>query len=627
MTTSSKRLRLVALVIGLGASIGLLASRDRAPASSHVDQAPSAPFASGAWPAGATRTYQARFRSKSALTLQGLGGESASKLAGTIDLEGDLVLRSHGTEEKRLVLAIEWAALRQATLDTFDRPLTTAAVDELRAARAVVRLDPDGHLVSIGFVENATPLARHVQRAIVTELAAVAEGVWGSQPLVDTSLGRAQVQRVRGASFTRTSYAELDAIGAPSESHVEGSGTGALGEHGSLQRLLHDERVSAEPPAESPIDALSAETHLELTFTKIEHEAPAAATDTKPEPVRPAQPSDQSRTASLERRASGVTAETVFADLRMAALLPRAQETKWTWHDSAWLELHPEAAEPLLRRAEAELPLTGIAAAYDVLVISGTPAAQAALVGSLERVRGKADHTFEILVQHIAHLRAPKPEVFAAIALEYGRSRENLDRRRACGYTLGALVRRSIEARSPVMPAGDRPKCEGTDCAPEEVLAALERDLARETDERQRVMLLRALGNAGQTSSFRAVAPHAKSADAETRRAVADALRNMESGEVVDLLLALASDSDGDVASIAFQSLFRKALDASDWDAIEQLVRSDRVPGDAHFALVSGLAARRLEMPRASAVLLVLMTNERTSPRVKMQIENILRSS
>ena len=372
-----------------------------------------------------------------------------------------------------------------------------------------------------------------------------------------------------------------------------------LDERGVVKHVLHDERISAEPGAASPVDSLAAETHLELTFKSGTNERPLPLPETKPEPIRPVEPSEQSRTASLERRAAGVTFDSVLADLRMAALLPRAGETKWTWHDSAGLELNPQEAEPLLLRAEAELPLTGVAATYDVLVISGTAASQTALLGSLERQRSKTDHTFEILVQHVGQLRAPSPEVFASISLEYARSRDNLDRRRACGYTLGALARSAIETRPPVMTGADRPRCKGLECAPEEVLATLERDLARATDDQERVMLLRALGNGGQTSSFRAVAPHAKSVDPDTRRAVADALRNMEGDAVVDLLLGLAADSNGDVASMAFQSLFRKALDSPDWDVIEQLVQRDLVAEDACSALVNGLTSRRPETPRA----------------------------
>ena len=54
------------------------------------------------------------------------------------------------------------------------------------------------------------------------------------------------------------------------------------------------------------------------------------------------------RRASLERRALGVTTESVIADIQRVAALPQPTNREWVWHDAAYLELHPEEARPIV---------------------------------------------------------------------------------------------------------------------------------------------------------------------------------------------------------------------------------------------------------------------------------------
>lgn len=618
MTIARRRARLATAALGLAALVGLAAWKSRG-----EPPPPAAPAASAAAleiEPGTIASYTASLSVVSSAALPGL----ASPLASRIDVEGDVTLEAHGTEAAGRVISLRWTAVRRAALEALGKPSEAALEAELRAAPAVLVLGPGAHLVELRIAEGASPAARTVQRALATEIAATAEGVWGTADVVHTSLGRARVQRA-GAGFSHADYTELDAVGVPEEVRVESVGRGAR--QGSIVAdLVHDEVVSATG-AGPRVEAVTSELHLALHLLRSSSGPARAAPAAAMEPEQPTPPPAEARAASLERRAAGVTAQSAFADVRTAGLLPREAGTAWVWRDAAWLELHPEAAAPLVARAEAELSIVGLAAAFDVIVVSGTPGSQRALVASLERLRTRTDGAFEILIQRLGHLREPTAETLGFVAREHEEGKTPA-RRGAAAYALGALARHALAAEPGVEGAPrDAPPtapCESAPCWARRGLATLEGELARAATVDERVTALRAIGNGGQSASFGAVAPHARSSDVDVRRAVAAAVRAMEGGPVVDLLLELARDADGGVAREALSSLFRKVLDDDDWKALEALVDGGLVPSDAHSTLIQGLATRSDDEAHAEAVLAKLLVSDRVSPRLKLQIESRL---
>lgn len=600
-------------------------SQSHSPARAASTASPYKPFAPTLWPAGTKRTYRTSFHSQTSVVLR---HTESGTLGGHVDLEGDLAIVSHGAKDGGpLSLSVTWSALRRADVEALDRSLVSGNAAAL--APAVVEIEPDGRLVTIGFAPGAAALARMVQRAFVVELAAVIEGGVGSRPDVRTAAGRAEVERANGI-FTRTRYVELDAIGPPASLELQSHGKVTLDANGAVATAEHTEHIDAEADDERQVSDLDVATRVELTLLRTDHEAanPAPAVDL--ELVAATSPSDKQRAASLAQRAAGVSVESVKEDLRLAALFPRTGETAWVWRDSAWLELHADESAALIAYAERELSPFGLAAAIDLVVVAGTTAGQTALLALLERVQARDDGIFEMTVQHVEHLRAPRPEIFAFVTRAYaaaGDANAPSQRRVACAYSLGALARRSLEQRAKSASTnGDRPKCaNGGDCSADEAVARLEHDLAAVTTERGRIALLRALGNAGQSASFASVAPHRRAAEVDVRRASAAAMRNMEGGLVVDALLELAADPDGGVAAEAFESLFRKQLDDADFGAIERLVQEGRVHEEAHAALIDGLVVNRDAHPAATAILVTLLSSSQASARNKAKIENILR--
>lgn len=574
-------------------------------------------FAEAAWPMGRARTYRVDFRMKSAVTLR--SGETSNLGAG-MAIEGDLKLRSHGLEGGQIVLSAEWTEVRSASMEAFERQLSPQIATELVAARAVLHLDADGHLGAMGIVPGATPLSRHMVRALLTEIAATAETRWGTRDIIDTSLGQARV--VRGEDrWQRTGYVLVDALGAPTESNVTSTVAGAL-DGGMFTRLASDETMSASATS-GPVALVAGEVHLGMEAKgAAAQEGSAPPPETRPESIRPLASNADQRAASLEQRSKGVSAESVFDDVRQVALFPKSQETAWLWRDSAWLELNPNESARLIERAERELGLMGTAAAFDAVVTAGTEEGQRALLASLERHRDRSDpQPFFHLVQHVGHLRDPAPELFAFVALTYATAEG--DRRLACAYTLGAMARRSLELRPPdTIPAREGRPFRYVPA--EDVLTTLEHDLGKAKTNEEREMLIRALGNGGQTRSFSSVAPHAESADADIREAVASSLRNMEGGPVVDTLIKLTADTDGSVATAAIESLFRKSLDESDWRSLESIVTSDTLASDARLPLVNKLAPLRSEIPTALTMLRIIRDSVRTHPKLRMQVESLL---
>lgn len=566
-------------------------------------EAAYAPFGA----AGTRALYRVSWKTDATAALE----RASDALATKLELDGELQI---DTFRDGRVLAVRWTKLDRALGEALSQPLAApdALATQLQQAETVVVLDGRGHVQELGFSSATTPLARHVQRALVLELLAQVAGGPGGRDVVDTALGRARVTRVitgRKIATTRASYDELDAFplgldGATAE--IDARGEIETAADGSIARLTSHEALSLEA-GHGMISGLQSTTSLTATLASRGRDPSMTMPAYVPSTVRAAAGSNYDRRASLERRSLGVTAESLHADVRSASLFPRAGSTQWIWRDAAYLELHPEAAAPLLSSA-SQLGTKGLAAAFDIVVIAGTEAGQDALVAALQRPEAQTEEAFVVLVQRLAFLAKPRSSLVAFVARERVRH-AGTDRGRAAAYTLGALARNV---------AVDEPH------TAEMIGADLVKDLNVAETVADRVALLAALGNAGLSSTAAAVMAHAKDKDAAIRRAVASALRRMEGSPVVDALLALSIDAAPEVTTVALDSLLRKQLDDADWTLLSQHVAAGRVHADAHGTLVNALASRRGDGPQPDAVLGAMLASEHVGVDVKQRIEAAL---
>lgn len=610
------RWALLGVAVGAGVlALTLAQPRAQAPTvASAVSSATAPPFAAASWPAGATARYALSFTSDVEVDL-GLAGASGASggargrtLATSLAIEGELGVRSYQPARAGdVTLGFTLARVRVTRATALGAPVgdVDALAAELRAAEATAIVAEDGRVRELAFSPATTPFARGALRALVLEYTANAGGPGSA----DTSIGRARVERAPAGELRRVAYEELDALPAGlggRGARVTATVRRAEGA-GPMRELASDERVEASAD-EGLVSELRATTRFSAKLAGVEREAAVAAPAYAPSPVRPqagevGEAGD--RAASLARRAAGVTAESVHADVRLAAALPQKRFTEWLWRDSAYLELHPEESSRLLDRVMKD-PAAGLelrAAAVDLVVVVGDDAAQRALVHAFEAYTLPPDDR-EILLQHVAHVARPSRDLLRFVEAEHTRAR-GTPLRLATSYALGGLAGHAAAQHPDV---ADR------------LVATLERDLGAAKDDRDREIAIRALGNAGAARSLPAIVSYATSPSIDVRAAVAGALRRVEGSASVDALVALVQDANEEVAREAVASLYRKQLDDDDWRALARAIDEDRIAEGAHAVLLDGALLRRADDPGAAVLFTAMLASPKVAYALKTRV-------
>jgi hypothetical protein len=607
----------IVLLVAASIAGAIVWSKRSGPAPVAASPTHTGPFAESAWPSGSHTTFHVGWKTNARASLE---GARESGLETSFDLEGELRIDSYGAREEGIALGLRWTRIDRATAEALAKPIAPAGALEaqLRDAETVVVIEPKGRVRELGFSDATTPLARLIQRAIVLDLTAEIAAGSGFLDVVDTALGRARIEKrvavgaENGASMTsRAGYDELDAFpfglqGATME--LDARGEVHRDPSGSIDRVTSNESLSTEASG-GMVSAYRSSTSLSANLvSRTQGEALAVPAYT-PSTVRTSLDAGYDRNASLERRSLGVTPATLHADVRSASLMPRAGTTQWIWRDAAYLELHPEQAEPLLTSATKELDLARVAAAFDIIVIAGTPQGQAALVRALEGPAAEREDAYIVLVQRLSFVTRPTKELVAFVVRERARW-AGTDRGRAALYALGALAHNL--AADDAMTA-------------DTIVRGIAADLVAAKTNEERVVLLAALGNAGRPGTADGIIAHARSTDVQVRREVANALRKIEVPAVVDALLELIVDPAPEVASVAIDSLFRKQLDDDDWGLLLRQVAGGHIPADAHAGLVSALARRHGDGTKPNEVLMAMAASPHVAQDVKQRIETVLR--
>lgn len=591
----------IALALVAGAALLLLARSPEAKGTPGT-------FAPEAWPAGATATYAIAWKTDADVQLE-LGGQARS-LGTHLDLDGELTLRSYGAKDGAVAIGCVLSRVGVARAEAMGKPATDTPEQlaaELRAAEAVLVVETDGHVRELGFSPSTTPLARDALRALLLEYTAEV-GAQNGRTVVDTALGRARVEERK-----RVGYDDLDALRDgfdPGHAKVDRSGAGTVrGVERAVSSIAAGEDVVAT--AESgPVTRLHATTSLTATLLRTGRDKPEPLPSFAPLPLRggdddPAR-EEQQRRASLERRSLGVTRESVFSDVQAAAALPQKTPTAWIWHDAAFLELHPEQTSLLLDRAMKEPSLAVRAAAVDIVVVSGTDAAQRALMHTFDTAP-MTDDDREVLFQHLGQLHRPRSALLAWAEVQHRASRGG-PLWLATSYALGAFAWRSATSLPEISTR---------------FVTTLEGELASATSDVDREIAIRALGNAGANRSLAVLAPHATSPRAEVRGAVAGALRRIEGEASVDLLLQLVTDPDDFVSRDAVESLYRKNLEADDWLYLAKAIDEDRIHEATHAILADGALLRRDDDPESGRLFAAMRRSPKVSVKLKQRLESV----
>ncbi len=586
---------------------------------------PATPGAVGAaeaalFPPGSVSVYALRFHSLNAARI---ATSKENAVAVDAHLEGLLELRSYETQDlsakekgassgNGALLGFRLSRVDAVALNALFAASDVALTEELLTADALVRFDSTGSVDDVRFSPQTSLRAKRFLRGVYLELGAQLATSRASTSRVETALGRAQVTtETKGDKrvSTRTSYDSLEAFPngfEPAKPTLSAHGEVHLGQENELLSASSEEDIKLVG-VEGLLTGYQARTTVSVERTTHEVRILGAPPD-YPESAGIRDMGDLAfdRHASLVRRAAGVTLESVLDDATMAAAAPKSGLTEWVWHDSAYLELHPEEIPKVLAAKASNEDARRTT--FDLACIVGTPEAQSALVRELSLGKFRNADEKHLLYQRLSYLREPTPETTAFLSTTYGKNRRTLFGL-AAAHALGALaaaVAKTDEAEA------------------RRLVAPLVADLASAKTAEERAALVRSLGNAGLSGTQDAMVVYRKDKDPTLRMAVARGLRRITGEGVAPALLELAADQDPMVAQEAMSSLFRRNLEEKDWAALATLLQADAVPRHAQGTLVSGLAEHRQDSPKVTEILVSLLASPTLDEKIRNQVQGVL---
>lgn len=427
----------------------------------------------------------------------------------------------------------------------------------------------------------------------------------GSSWSVEERLPRAtfrstvQVTRVDDGIVGLSRVREVTATSAPraalESARVSGESSAEVRVDGVLRSLHVDETVRMADAQGALVE--DRRTRVKATFVregKVERDPGANASDAAAsaafgpasDPALPVATKEAGRRA-LERRAEGLTREGL-ADIMTRAIRTGAapDHAKFLWRATAVLRLDDGAVDDLAALFDhEEASPAGQGLVLDLLAAASSEHAQATLVSLLSTPLVDEHPEASRYRQRLALVPSPSPATVAFLA-EKARAEDGW--RDPARISLGAAARQ-LRLRGDVA---------GADAA----VAVLEETAASLSDQRETVVTILALGNTYDPAVLDELETHASSDVAQTRHAVAEALRGIDDAKARRLLFTLARDRESGVARRALESLQRQALVDEDLVTLEQDVRSGAVP-ELALASVVTLAAQREPSPSRDRLL------------------------
>jgi hypothetical protein len=239
----------------------------------------------------------------------------------------------------------------------------------------------------------------------------------------------------------------------------------------------------------------------------------------------------------LDSRIAGLDLETLLETVRSSAGIRGADDSRFLWQATGFLERHPEAARELLALYRSPgASADARARVLDLLASVGHDQAQAAMraaladPGALAAGGVAARH----LYQRLGLLEHPNPETAEMVAAHYralhssGQVEAELTTAYSLGAIAGKLAHGDDQARSVAATYN----------------AELASSLRRTTDPMELAHRVAALGNSRLTENIALFSELAQHESSTVRREVAQALGKLETDSPPDALLGLMSDAD-----------------------------------------------------------------------------------
>jgi lipoprotein len=424
------------------------------------------------------------------------------------------------------------------------RPQAAAVAGEL-ARRHLLVLDPQGRLTEVRVAVDQSQIARRLVYALAssTQLVGVEAGrpAWETEESDPTGSYAARYRRTGagGVEKTKARYLRLASDGDGKVDALSGRTVARLDQASALEALKADETLSLSTGEL----AITTRSRVELELLSSTEVAVGDIDLGAYEPVDLRDADAAAPSAAADRAlVAGASLADLLAELaaagddddRAAALFDRL---------TALLRLEPAAAAELAARLRAGADARTIGYSVGALAGSGTIESRHALVELLGA--GELDAAARAQVA-VATTTVEQPDGSLITALAQHLDAADLELRNTSSLALGAVAAR--------LAASD-----GGQAAA--IVDDLLSRLAATDDPEQQVLLLRALGNAGDARALPAIRAALGSASGRIRRAAVEALRRIAE-PTVDALIAqvLLTDPDPGVRRGAIFALGARPL-------------------------------------------------------------------
>jgi len=592
-----KRAWLIAAVagaVGLGLAIARVGGKPTpatVPVSPVVGSPPllSSPSVSAtplrvAYPKGKQFIYAWSHRASNEARL----GDSQA-VRGTVDLDGQLMLRGHGEVGGASLVGVSFAHLTRHQLSALGQDLLAddeAAHRLFDGREAFAEIAPNGAFRSVRFHREDPALFKNLVLSVLLPVAMSLRDdlqEWTLPERTGVGLATTKYSRTGASSLSRSriryeSFRGLEWCNACAQ-WLSTSGTIELGT-GWVRSIAAVEELRVARPEGSAV--LTDLLRVSLTLVNIDSFQPL---EIDVSTLEAAQPGDVLEEPGVEdkllaARVKGLSLEEMLSTLASVSAPGAQPPPNFVARSSALLMQHPEHCAQLAALFERKDTTSRTKAlVMDVLASAATPQAQKAMREALASRAAKEDPSYSMLLQRFAFVPRPEKETADFVAERYNRARSsgNLDIEFASAHTLGAIAGQLSRTQPELGRRYD---------------TQLRNDLAGATSTKEKKELLAALGNAHSDEDVRVSQRYASSDEPELRAEAARALRDAAAPEARRTLISLVADAEPSVQVASLSGLSGHSFSADEATQFSSLVLSDKTPVSLDNDLLSFLGAK-----------------------------------
>ena len=587
---------LVALIVGLSVS-------EEADVAAPATSSEPTPLRLS-WVLGKTYGYRLDLEGHQETQVLDLDGTSPGRrLEVDTHVAGHLKLTPLARRDGKTTLAIRLDDLRHFSVTLGGRPVIARDKAEAMFASHEARLvlADDGSVAGLVFASAAPELfigtVRMIASALQMRLSGSATPRWSeTEGTLTGTFDVAYTRRAcpKGHCLTRV---PLRLISAPQfawlkssfKQTVSGRADIVLADAGHLIAVVGTQRHTARTAAQGEL--LRVNNIFEMQLAEITE---AIATQTLINPVRATLRTLHQRTDSrtarsaLTQRVDGLTWEALRAGVWATAMIPQGKtRSRWFWQATGLLKLRPELCARLVDLFfEEGLDEAAQHAILDLLATAGHPVAQDTMRTILSRPEARESRIkYARLVQRFSFVREPTPESARFLARDYagwtGAAKTG------AAFAIGTVVRRLDDPTH--------------DALRRELNQTLIRDLDAAERDLDKALILKALGNAGQSGNITHVARFAKDSSPFVRAASALALVRTQSDASEEILFDLIGDTS-EVQRQALTVLKRYTFDEPRRHRLAKMVLSGTVTA-SNYRHALPLVAQIEDRPTRDAVI------------------------